>query len=133
MVTPSEDTKFFNELITNKAELESRPEVGSSKKRHFGRDISSKPIFTRFFSPPDTPRLFTSPTKLFATRESPRFAKVESARSSISCISVPRGRLSLPANMRFSRTVNSAYTTSSWGTKPITSLISSICFLVPLM
>mmetsp|Transcript_6352 Transcript_6352/g.12715 ORF Transcript_6352/g.12715 Transcript_6352/m.12715 type:complete len:100 (-) Transcript_6352:1745-2044(-) len=99
--------------MTCNALEESNPLVGSSKKRIEGRDMSSMPMLTRFFSPPDTPLRFTSPTMLLATRERPRLARVASARSSISLILVPFGALKRPAYMRHSLTVSSAKTISS--------------------
>jgi hypothetical protein len=146
-VTPCFLTRFLSDCITSKADEESNPLVGSSRKRQAGFDMSSTPMFTRFFSPPETPRRFTSPTILLATRDKPRLAKVASARSSISLIDiageckkefrrhkigrttfmthlrlVPLGELNRPEYTRHSFTVNSANTISSCGTKPVKSL-----------
>ena len=44
------------------AVLASRPVVGSSKKRTGGSKTISIPMLTRFLSPPDTPRINSSPT-----------------------------------------------------------------------
>ena len=43
---------------------ESRPEVGSSRKRRFGWEINSIPIAVRFFSPPEMPLIITDPMKV---------------------------------------------------------------------
>jgi hypothetical protein len=92
----------------NVAILLTKPEVGSSRNRMEGSAISSRPILTRFFSPPETPRRRISPTGLLATRDRPRFARVSSARSSIISSGVPLGSLNRPAKIKFSRTVSSA-------------------------
>ena len=61
MVLPS-DANFFNIKHTDIDWKESKPLVGSSKNKQLGYWISSIPIFTLFFSPPDTPRYLSSPT-----------------------------------------------------------------------
>lgn len=45
--------------------MESRPDVGSSRKRSDGPWMMSTPIETLRRSPPDTPRVPSSPMKVF--------------------------------------------------------------------
>ncbi|KAK1268744.1 hypothetical protein QJS04_geneDACA006469 [Acorus gramineus] len=51
--------------ITPCALVESRPDVGSSRKRRDGPWIMSTPIETRRRSPPETPRVPSSPMYVF--------------------------------------------------------------------
>jgi hypothetical protein len=103
------ERNFFPDRTQQREEQKlTSPEVGSSKNSIFGLAISSSPMFTRFFSPPETPRLFTSPTRLLATRDSPKLASVSSAKSPITLAGVPFGSLNLPLKIKFSLTVNSA-------------------------
>ena len=51
-------TYSFSNVITDTAVLASNPVVGSSKHRMLGEVISSIPMLVRFFSPPDTPRVY---------------------------------------------------------------------------
>ena len=48
--------------MTAFAVLESSPVVGSSRNKTLGEMISSMPMFVRFLSPPDTPRVKAVPT-----------------------------------------------------------------------
>mmetsp|Transcript_50827 Transcript_50827/g.135655 ORF Transcript_50827/g.135655 Transcript_50827/m.135655 type:complete len:110 (+) Transcript_50827:1498-1827(+) len=45
--------------------VESRPLVGSSRKRRCGSATRAMPIETRFRCPPDTPRVLSSPMRVF--------------------------------------------------------------------
>jgi len=49
--------------MTVAAEWASRPLVGSSRKIILGFEINSTPMQSRFFSPPEIPRLSSTPTK----------------------------------------------------------------------
>mmetsp|Transcript_13112 Transcript_13112/g.28322 ORF Transcript_13112/g.28322 Transcript_13112/m.28322 type:complete len:102 (+) Transcript_13112:284-589(+) len=95
-VIPCVMTRRFRLSITTKALLLSSPEVGSSRNRIFGLFMSSRPMLTRFFSPPLMPLRVASPTREFAILESPRDAIVASANSEISRSDVPEGDRSLP-------------------------------------
>jgi hypothetical protein len=53
-----------NTAMTALAVLESSPVVGSSRNKIDGFVISSMPMFVRFRSPPDTPRMNSVPTYL---------------------------------------------------------------------
>mmetsp|Transcript_18912 Transcript_18912/g.37630 ORF Transcript_18912/g.37630 Transcript_18912/m.37630 type:complete len:159 (-) Transcript_18912:1855-2331(-) len=131
-VTPL-STRLRSEFMTRLDEAESSPEVGSSRNSTLGFDMSSSPMFTRFFSPPETPRLTTSPTRLLRTRLSPRFPMISSASSLMSSSEVLAGSRNRPAYKKFSFTVSSPYTISSWGTNPTQCMISWICPSTPLM
>ena len=54
------------------ADVESNPDVGSSRNSSAGSAIISTPIETRFLSPPDTPLRFSSPMNVFAAFSSPK-------------------------------------------------------------
>ena len=58
--------------LTFSAWKESRPVVGSSAKSSRGLPMSSHPMLSRFFSPPDSPRVFASPTTVSAELVRPR-------------------------------------------------------------
>mmetsp|Transcript_31977 Transcript_31977/g.55117 ORF Transcript_31977/g.55117 Transcript_31977/m.55117 type:complete len:91 (-) Transcript_31977:716-988(-) len=79
----------------------SRPEVGSSKKRTLGLTISSMPMHTLFFSPPDIPLTSADPTKLCSTSLSLRSCRSFSISKSFSFLlkevlrSAENSRLSL--------------------------------------
>jgi hypothetical protein len=47
----------LSSLMTLKAENESRPDVGSSRKRRAGSVISSMPTLVLFLCPPEMPKL----------------------------------------------------------------------------
>ena len=52
---------FLKTLMTIKAVAASNPVVGSSRNRISGLVTNSIPILVRFLSPPDTPRIKSSP------------------------------------------------------------------------
>ena len=54
-------THFFSSKMTALAVLASRPVVGSSRNRIVGEMMSSMPMFVRFLSPPETPRMNSFP------------------------------------------------------------------------
>jgi hypothetical protein len=74
---------FWRTLRILRAVVESRPEVGSSRKRMEGSTSISYPILVRLRSPPDTPRMKGPPilvflhlkSKLERDRPKPNFTK----------------------------------------------------------
>mmetsp|Transcript_17177 Transcript_17177/g.49835 ORF Transcript_17177/g.49835 Transcript_17177/m.49835 type:complete len:233 (+) Transcript_17177:1904-2602(+) len=97
------------------AMLESRPEVGSSRRMTAGSTRSSCAMQTRLRSPPETPRCMAEPTfvSAHASRRSCRITS--STLALVPAASRPRRRRA--RYVRLSRTVSSAYTTSSCSTK----------------
>lgn len=82
---------FWRTLRILRAVVESRPEVGSSRKRMEGSTSISYPILVRLRSPPDTPRMKGPPilvflhlkSKLERDRPKPNFTKFVSMMSRI--------------------------------------------------
>lgn len=82
---------FWRTLRILRAVVESRPEVGSSRKRMEGSTSISYPILVRLRSPPDTPRIKGPPIlvflhlrrKLERERPKPNFTKFVSMMSRI--------------------------------------------------
>eukprot|EP00958_Prasinococcus_capsulatus_P027585 scaffold5681_cov377-Prasinococcus_capsulatus_cf.AAC.3 len=65
IVMPTSVHICFTEEMTLWAAVESRPEVGSSRKNRRGAATSSQPIDKRRFCPPLSPRKNTPPTSVF--------------------------------------------------------------------
>ena len=86
--------RSFNVLINDSAVVESRPEVGSSKKSNLGRVMSSIATHRRFLSPPEIPLLRVSPTITSRQYSIPTVFKASSTRALRSSKGVPRGKRS---------------------------------------
>mmetsp|Transcript_10492 Transcript_10492/g.24298 ORF Transcript_10492/g.24298 Transcript_10492/m.24298 type:complete len:228 (-) Transcript_10492:97-780(-) len=91
--------------MTLYAANESRPEVGSSKKMSFGCMTSSTPMAVRFFSPPEMPRISSSPTSVSAHSSSPSSESILSTRMRFSASGVARGSRSIAEKSSASRGV----------------------------
>ena len=75
---------YYTVYIIDRALVESRPVVGSSRNSKFGFYINSIPIFTLFFSPPEIPHTVTPPTRVSAQLYNPNISIKSYTRSSIS-------------------------------------------------
>mmetsp|Transcript_4684 Transcript_4684/g.13774 ORF Transcript_4684/g.13774 Transcript_4684/m.13774 type:complete len:390 (+) Transcript_4684:1715-2884(+) len=117
MVTPCL-AKALSEDMSSRAEVESRPDVGSSRKRRAGSAASSMPTLTRFFWPPLMPRMRSSPTRVCCTWSRARSSTRRPTNTSTSLRFTLRGSLRCAANLRCSRTVRTGSITSCCGTKP---------------
>lgn len=62
---------YFKSLIILRAECESNPDVGSSRRRTLGLVTNSYPIVVLFFSPPDKPFIMSPPYKTFLQLSNP--------------------------------------------------------------
>mmetsp|Transcript_22804 Transcript_22804/g.55376 ORF Transcript_22804/g.55376 Transcript_22804/m.55376 type:complete len:219 (+) Transcript_22804:1391-2047(+) len=109
----------FNVRTTLYAELESSPEVGSSRKRIFGFVMSSTPIDTRRFSPPEIPRISSFPIRLSAQLSRSRSFRILSTKTSRFCSDRFPGSLIFAENVRASLGVCVGYSASSCITKAI--------------
>ena len=107
-------TIFFIACITDIAEKESSPEVGSSRKRICGLAMSSNPMLVRFRSPPDIPWWLKSPTTESEMWLKFNLASVSSTIQAISFNEVLRLSRKRPAKYKFSLTVKSEYNVSSY-------------------
>jgi len=105
--------------ITFSESREANPEVGSSRKRMAGSRISSRAILSRFRCPPLMVLFITDPTLRSFFSRSPRFIRVSFTFSLISLL-LSCLKQNLALYQRFSNTVSSSISRSSWGTNPET-------------
>mmetsp|Transcript_27567 Transcript_27567/g.63490 ORF Transcript_27567/g.63490 Transcript_27567/m.63490 type:complete len:120 (+) Transcript_27567:524-883(+) len=113
MIVRPDSASFCKIFTTLKAEKESRPEVGSSKKRTSGLEISSTPMAVRFFSPPETPGIMMFPMKVLAHLVSSSLSIVFSTSSSRSAGDTVLDSLSAAEKRKASRGVSVANSASS--------------------
>mmetsp|Transcript_24059 Transcript_24059/g.52372 ORF Transcript_24059/g.52372 Transcript_24059/m.52372 type:complete len:209 (+) Transcript_24059:1693-2319(+) len=132
IVMPNLAIRFSCCTSTNDA-VESRPEVGSSKNNMVGHAASSRPTLTRFLWPPLKPSPLSTrfPTIIFCFGSSCSACITSSVIFRILALLVPLGMRFLAEKLMFSRTVSPSWTTSSWGTKPITGFKDSMLCFVP--
>eukprot|EP01139_Manchomonas_bermudensis_P017083 Amastigsp_a515857_10.p3 type:complete len:191 gc:universal Amastigsp_a515857_10:341-913(+) len=100
-------------LITLSAEVASRPEVGSSRKRIEGSATSSVAIEVRRRSPPETPRMSTLPTLESWTRVRPRSVMTDLTRRAFSARETLPGMRKSAEYSMFSLTVSEPRSASS--------------------
>mmetsp|Transcript_33905 Transcript_33905/g.89874 ORF Transcript_33905/g.89874 Transcript_33905/m.89874 type:complete len:311 (-) Transcript_33905:285-1217(-) len=124
---------FFSEAQTATELLESRPEVGSSRKSKVGCAASSRPMLTRFRWPPLMPRCSTPPTMLFWMSTTCITLRTSFVMCSILFLCVPTLFRSRAENWICSRTVRCSWTMSSCGTKPMMDLMFPIWAALPLI
>mmetsp|Transcript_2973 Transcript_2973/g.5850 ORF Transcript_2973/g.5850 Transcript_2973/m.5850 type:complete len:110 (+) Transcript_2973:1540-1869(+) len=91
--------------ITCWAWLASNPEVGSSTKITLGLRSSSTAMASRFFSPPEMPRVLRSPMAVSAHFTSPRRARASSTTDCLISAVIDLGRRRVAASSNVSRTV----------------------------
>mmetsp|Transcript_17604 Transcript_17604/g.36015 ORF Transcript_17604/g.36015 Transcript_17604/m.36015 type:complete len:120 (+) Transcript_17604:2644-3003(+) len=84
----------------------SRPVVGSSKNKIRGLCSSSLATLTRFFSPPEIPRVYSSPMKLRTTFISPSCCTMSLTRDFLAAGEHVGGSLRLAWKSRYSQTVD---------------------------
>lgn len=101
--------------MTSEAAAESKPEVGSSRKRILGPVTSCDATLTRRFCPSDTPFLVVVPIRLSASSESPKAASKKSMRS-LQLYPLEGGEESRSAKLSVSRTVREPIKASSCST-----------------
>mmetsp|Transcript_57621 Transcript_57621/g.132311 ORF Transcript_57621/g.132311 Transcript_57621/m.132311 type:complete len:192 (-) Transcript_57621:143-718(-) len=102
---------------TSSAIAESRPVVGSSKKRIGGLVMSARPMLTRFFWPPEMP--FTSAPPIFVWRQLCSWSsrRTSSTRCTFSALA-SAGSLSSAVYMSICSTVRSSTRLSNCSTYP---------------
>lgn len=105
------------------AVVESRPEVGSSRRSKLGLISISWPMLTLFFSPPDIPLKSGPPIMLFVHRFNPSSAITLSTCSAFSSLVKLLGSRRSAVKKRVSQTVRWGYRTSSWATNPVLRLM----------
>mmetsp|Transcript_13795 Transcript_13795/g.42741 ORF Transcript_13795/g.42741 Transcript_13795/m.42741 type:complete len:208 (+) Transcript_13795:1400-2023(+) len=104
------------------AETESRPDVGSSRKRIFGSATSSRPTLTRFRWPPEMPRSNSSPIIECWTCVRPSVQSTSMTFSRFISVVQFAGSRMLAENVMLSRTVSSRSMMSSCGTNAVRCL-----------
>ena len=105
------------------ADVESSPEVGSSRSSRLGSTSISSPMLTRLRSPPDSPRTpRTPPTMLCATLARPSSRATASACARFSPAPSARGSRSSAVYHSVSATVRCGYSTSCCVTNPVRRL-----------
>jgi len=119
-------------MVAN-ALVESKPVVGSSRKRTVGSAASSKPMFTHFRWPPLMRRLSTPPTMLCWMWSSCRTLRTSSVIASMVSPVVPALFLRRAEKLICSLTVRSSCTISSWGTKPLMPFAARKSAAAPLI
>mmetsp|Transcript_29224 Transcript_29224/g.75252 ORF Transcript_29224/g.75252 Transcript_29224/m.75252 type:complete len:235 (+) Transcript_29224:1898-2602(+) len=118
--------KFF---ISSVAEVESRPVVGSSKKRIRGLASISTPIFTLFLSPPDKRSPVSScalPTRRSCTCSIRSMRMVSTTLLFLSCSDRVPSKRSRALISSVSLTVREGMRSSCCGTYPMYDLTASI-------
>ena len=145
--------KSLSAVRTTSLDVESRPDVGSSRNKQVGSAHSSRPMLTRLRCPPLIPRFSTEPTIELRIRSSWSSFSVSSTIAI--CFSVEQfcGSRSCALYVRFSSTVRSSWTTmaaqlsqlgvnasvrnmhapSSWGTNPTDFLCRRMWSARPLI
>mmetsp|Transcript_44413 Transcript_44413/g.127257 ORF Transcript_44413/g.127257 Transcript_44413/m.127257 type:complete len:223 (+) Transcript_44413:1240-1908(+) len=126
-VTPRPD-KPLRMLTMSVAAAESRPLVGSSQSRSWGRPpMIARPTLRRLFSPPEIPRSpwVSSPIGVPAQASNFKTARISSTRFWRSSAGVAAGNRSSAAKPSISRGVRALRKTSCCGTTLATSRIYS--------
>mmetsp|Transcript_30969 Transcript_30969/g.92004 ORF Transcript_30969/g.92004 Transcript_30969/m.92004 type:complete len:135 (-) Transcript_30969:190-594(-) len=100
---------------TSSAIAESRPVVGSSRKRTGGRVMSERPMLTRFFCPPEMP-LTSSPPMTVLRQPSRRSCAITSSTRSRFCARVSAGSLSSAVYMSICSTLSTSTRLSNCST-----------------
>mmetsp|Transcript_23037 Transcript_23037/g.46892 ORF Transcript_23037/g.46892 Transcript_23037/m.46892 type:complete len:135 (-) Transcript_23037:407-811(-) len=100
---------------TSSAIAESRPVVGSSRKRMGGRVMSESPMLTRFFCPPEMP-LTRSPPMSVLRQSWRRSWRITSSQRSRCCARLSAGSLSSAVYMSICSTLSTSTRLSNCST-----------------
>uniref|UniRef100_A0A8R7TYC8 Uncharacterized protein n=1 Tax=Triticum urartu TaxID=4572 RepID=A0A8R7TYC8_TRIUA len=100
-------------LTTMNADVESRPEVGSSRNRRMGSWMMSVPMETLRRSPPETPRWPSSPMMVLAAARRPSWSMSACTRARFLAAQSERGRRKSAAKESVSVTVSMGNSRSS--------------------
>ena len=118
---------------SSSAAVESRPEVGSSRKMSDGSATTSSPMLTRLRWPPERPRRVASPTTEWRCCVSPRRSITVRTQPSSCARGTSRGSRIWAENRSSSSTVRAVSITSSCGTKATSFEICETLSRAPLM
>ena len=119
MVAMMVTSSVFSRLTTDMTSLavkESRPLVGSSRKRTDGSVMSAMAMFRRLACPPEMPLTISEPTRTSLAAASPSSSRSFSHAASLDSALSSSGRLSSAVYMSISYTVSAGIKVSNCST-----------------